>query len=50
MTCSLLGVACFLDQSLDFLQPSTSNVPLDYHFDFSHPSLGRSDLSPKNHP
>ena len=50
ITSSLFGVAYFLDQSLDFLQPSISNVPLDYHFDFSHTSLERSDLSPKNHP
>ena len=63
MICSLLDVACFLDQSFWFSSTKHLKCPLYYHFHVSLPSttlslptkggkplhIGRSDLSPKNH-
>jgi hypothetical protein len=63
ITSSLLGVACFLDQSFWLLQLSISNVHrittsiLAFqvpHLVYAHigrqaPTVWRSDLSPKNH-
>ena len=62
LTCSLLGVAYFLDQPFWLLQLKHLKYPLDYHFHVSLPStilglptkgdkplhIGRSDLSLKN--
>ena len=62
MICSLLDVACFLDQSFLFSSTKHLKCPLDYHFHVSllnttlglptkggKPLQGRSDISPKNH-
>ena len=64
MTSSLLGVACFSWSTLLIALTKHLKCPLDHHFYVSLPStilglpthrrqaptLGRSDLSPKNHP
>ena len=64
MISSLLGVACSLDQSFWFSSTKHLKCSLDHHFHISlssttlglpthrrqAPTLGRSDLSPKNHP
>ena len=42
---------CLLSRPISwFSSTKYLKCSLDYHFDFSHPSLGWSDLSPKNHP